>query len=117
MLVFAGYLFCMHVIFVLFPDIALPALGFDPPDEVWVRILGYVVGSVAFYHYMAVRQNIKNFYWWSAYARFPILPTFALLVWMGKGPPTILVMGTFDSACALWTWLALKKETRPRGRV
>jgi hypothetical protein len=84
--------------------------GFPPTTEVWIRILGYVLAALGFYYFMAVRENSEDFYRWSVYARLPILPTFAVFVFAGIGPPIILLFGAFDTACAIWTWRALQKE-------
>jgi len=110
MLVFAAYLFCLGLIFVLIPNPVIALFGFPPTNEVWIRILGYVLAALGFYFFMAVRENSESFYRWSVYARLPILPTFAAFVFSGIGPPIILLFGTFDTVCAIWTWRALKKE-------
>lgn len=110
MLVFAAYLFCLGFIFMLIPNPVIGLFGFPPTTEVWIRILGYVLSALAFYYFMAVRENSKSFYRWSVYARLPILPTFAAFVFTGIGPPIILLFGTFDTGCAIWTWRALKNE-------
>lgn len=110
MLVFAAYLFCLGLIFALIPNPVIALFGFPPTTEVWIRILGYVLGALAFYYFMAVRENNESFHRWSVYARLPILPTFAAFVFAGIGPPIILLFGTFDTGCAIWTWRALKNE-------
>ncbi len=110
MLVFAAYLFCLGLIFVFIPNPVIALFGFPPTSEVWIRILGYILAALAFYYFMAVRENAENFYRWSVYARLPVLPTFAAFVLTGVGPPIILLFATFDAGCAIWTWRALKKE-------
>jgi hypothetical protein len=109
-IVFAIYLCCLGLIFVLVPNPVITFFGFPPTSEVWIRILGYILAALAFYYFMAVRENAENFYRWTVYARLPILPTFAAFVLAGIGPPIILLFGTFDSGSAVWTWYALKKE-------
>jgi len=110
MIVFAGYLFCLGLIFIIIPNPVITFFGLLPTTDVWIRILGYILAALAFYYVMAVRENAENFYRWTIYARLPILPTFAAFVLAGIGPPIILLFGTFDSGCAAWTWYALKKE-------
>ncbi len=108
--VFAAYLFCLGLILIFIPNPVIAFFGFPPTTEVWIRILGYILGALAFYYFMAVRENSKSFYRWSVYARLPILPTFAAFVYAGVGPPIILLFGAFDSGCAVWTWHALNNE-------
>jgi hypothetical protein len=110
MLVFAVYLFCLGIIFMLIPNPVIAIFGFTPTSEVWIRILGYVFAGAGFYYFMAVRENSESFYRWSVYARLPILPTFLIFVFVGIGPPIILLFGMFDTGCAIWTWRALKNE-------
>lgn len=112
MAVFAAYLFCLGLGFVLIPNTVLGLCGFPPTREIWIRILGYVLAALAFYYFMAVRENSLNFYRWTVYGRLPILPAFAAFVLAGLGPPVILLFGMFDSGWALWTWYALKNEER-----
>ena len=112
MLVFAAYLFCLGFIFVFIPNPVIALFGFPPTSEVWIRILGYILAALAFYYFMAVRENAENFYRWSVYARLPVLPTFAAFVLTGVGPPIILLFATFDTVCAIWTWRALKKQQK-----
>jgi len=113
MLVFAAYLFSLGLIFALIPNPVIALFGFPPTNEVWIRILGYILAALAFYYFMAVREHSERFYRWSVYARLPVLPTFAAFVFAGVGPPIILLFGAFDMACAIWTWRALKKEQNP----
>ena len=110
MVVFAAYLLCLGLAFVFIPNPVIALFGFTPTTEVWIRILGYILAALAFYYSMAVRENSRSFYLWSVYARLPILPTFAAFVFAGLGPPIILLFGTFDTGCAIWTLYALKNE-------
>lgn len=110
MVVFAAYLLCLGLIFVLIPNPAIAFFGFPPTTEVWIRILGYILAALAFLYGMAVREHAESFFRWTVYARLPILPAFAAFVFAGLGPPIILLFGTFDTGCAVWTWHALKSE-------
>jgi hypothetical protein len=112
MVVFAIYLAALALAFVFFPNPIITLFGFQPTSEVWIRILGYVLGALAFYYAMAVRADAKDFYRWTVYARLPILPTFAAFVLAGVGPWVILLFGAFDTSCAIWTWRALNNEQR-----
>lgn len=112
MAVFAAYLFSLAFGFLFIPNPVIAIFGFPPTREVWIRILGYILGALGFLYLMAVRENSKNFFRWSVYARLPILPAFAAFVFAGIGPPIILLFGAFDSGCAVWTWYALKNEER-----
>jgi hypothetical protein len=109
MKVFAGYLASLSF-FLLFQPSLFLKLGFKDISGPWVPTLGYIVGALAFFYSMAVRENAKNFYAWTAVARLPLLLFFIVLVALGTAPPVMLLVGIIDTGCAIWTSLALKNE-------
>lgn len=111
MAVFAIYLGFLGVAFIAFPNPVIAIFGFPETQEVWIRILGYVLGALSFYYIMAIREDATHFYRWTVYGRLPIFPVFSILTFLGITPPVILLFATFDTGCALWTGLALRKET------
>ena len=110
MLVFAFYLASLSVVFMFFPNPVIMLLGFEETSDVWIRILGYLLGVLAFFYLMAYRENATSFYRWSVYARLPVLPVFLLFVLLSIAPPILLLFGVIDTLFALWTGLALKNE-------
>ncbi len=115
MKVFAGYLATLSFILLFWPSLFLK-LGFDTISVPWVPILGYIVGALAFFYFMASREKAKNFYAWSAIARLPLLLFFIVLVASDIAPPVMILVGVIDTGCAVWTALALKNERTARGR-
>ena len=109
MKVFAVYLATLSFLLILWPGVFLH-LGFENISDPWVRTLGYVVGALAYFYFRAFRENAKNFYAWTVRARFPLFLFFAVLVALGKAPPIMILIGAFDTGCAIWTGLALKRE-------
>ncbi|MDH5572077.1 MAG: hypothetical protein OEY89_09950 [Gammaproteobacteria bacterium] len=109
MLVFAGYMLVLGFFLIVYPDIYL-FFGFEDVSGPWVRTLGYVVCALAFYYFMAVKEQAKNFYRWTVYARMPLLLFFILLVAFDIAPSIMLLLGLWDTCCALWTCYALKHE-------
>lgn len=114
MLFFAFYLATLSLAFIFFPNPFITIFGFEETSEVWVRILGYVLGMLAFYFIMAVLDNATNFYRWSVYARLLTLPAFLIFVLFGIAPPVLTLFGVVDTPCALWTALALKMNVYPK---
>ena len=110
MLVFAVYLAGLSLAFLFFPNPFITLFGFEETSDVWIRILGFILGVLAFYFVMAVLENATNFYNWSVYARLMTLPAFLVLVLIGIAPPVLILFGVIDAVCALWTDLALKNE-------
>ena len=109
MKVFACYLAILSFILLFWPSLFL-RLGFENISSPWVPTLGYIVGALAFFYFMAVRERSKNFYAWTAIARLPLLLFFTILVAFDMAPSIVLLIGFIDTGCAIWTALALKNE-------
>ena len=110
MSIFAIYLAFLAIGFLFFPNPIITFFGFKPVTAVWIRILGYILGALAFFYFMAIREEAKNFYRWTFYARLPIFIVFLLFVILDLAPPILLVFGVIDSGMGFWTGLALRKE-------
>jgi hypothetical protein len=109
MLVFAVYMATLSLLLIFYPK-AFLLLGFEDISGPWVRTLGYVVGALAFFYFMAIRAEARDFYQWTVYARMPLLPFFAALVALDIAPPIMLLIGAWDTGCAVWTGVALRTE-------
>jgi hypothetical protein len=109
MKVFAIYLSILSFLLLFCPSIFL-MLGFENVSTPWVPTLGYIVGALAFFYFMAIREDAKNFYSWTTFARFPLILFFIALVAFGKAPPIMLLIGVIDTGCGIWTSAALQYE-------
>ncbi len=110
MLVFGIYMACLCVGCIFFPRPFVTFFGFAPPDDLWIRIFGLILGILTFYYGMAIREQAIQFYRWTAYARHVLLPGYVVFVLLGFAPPILIAFGAFESGCAVWTGLALRKE-------
>jgi len=110
MFVFGLYLLVLGAILVLIPN-ALLRLFFSPPTtEVWVRVVGMLVFLLGFYYFQVARNEVKNFFQWSVYARISVLFFFIGFVIAGLAPPVLILFGVIDAAAAIWTQLSLRSE-------
>ena len=107
--VFAAYLAVLAVAFVFLPERVLPWIGFDPPRDFWIRILGGILGILAFYYLLAARATDLRFARWTVWGRLPLLPFYAGLVALAGAPTMLLAVGMFESGCGVWTWWALRR--------
>lgn len=110
MLVFALYLAGLAVTFMLFPNPVIALFGFEPTDQVWIRILGFMLGVLAFYYLMACREGVTNFYRWTVWSRLAVTPVYILFILFGVAPPVVLLFAAVDLVGGVWTGLALKRE-------
>lgn len=109
-LVFAIYMAILGIAFVFVPVPFVTFFGFATPDPLWIRIFGVVIGVLAFYYAMAIREKAYRFYYWTSLGRLVLLPAYAVFVLLGIAPWITLVFGVFESGCAVWTGIALRRE-------
>ena len=110
--VFGIYLLVLAVGLVLAPNVLLALFGMPPTQEVWIRILGLLVGIVGAYDVIMAVRSLSPLYMPTVFARafaFVLLSAFALLQ---IGPPQLALFGVVDLLGALWTWRTLRVEPR-----
>jgi len=112
LLVFAAYMAALSASFLLFPNPFITLFGFDETHEVWIRIAGYLLGVLAFFYVMAVREAAAAFYRWTVQARLLTLPLFLSFVLLDIAPPVLLLFGLIDAVSAIWTLLTLRYERK-----
>lgn len=110
MLVFALYLAGLSLVFMAFPNPVIALFGFEPTDQVWIRILGFMLGVLAFYYLMARREGIRAFYRWTVWSRLAVVPVYLLFIFFGVAPPVVLLFAAVDLGGGLWTGYALRAE-------
>ena len=110
---FAVYLIALGALLALVPNLMLSLFGFAPTTEVWIRVLGVVVFNLGWYYWYAAVSEARLFFAASVVTRAFALLAFAALVVAGFAPPTLILFGFIDAAGGAWTWLALRRETRP----
>ena len=110
MLVFAVYMAILCIALVFFPGTLVALFRLGQLDGLWIRVCGMLLGILAFYYIMAVREDNRNFYRWTFYGRLVIFPTFVAFVILGIAPPIILLFGAWETGCGIWTGIALRSE-------
>jgi hypothetical protein len=108
--VFGIYLLVLAVGLVLTPNALLALFGMPSTEEVWIRVLGLLVGIVGAYYLIMAARSLAPLYMPTVVARvvaFVLLGAFALLQ---IGPPQLALFGVIDLLGALWTWSALRAE-------
>jgi len=110
MRVFAAYLAGLAITFMAFPNPVIALFGFEPTDQVWIRILGFMLGVLGFYYHLACREGVKSFFRWTVWSRLSVVPVYILFILFGVAPPVVMVFAVIDLAGGIWTGLALKAE-------
>ena len=112
MVIFGVYMLVMGLILIIVPNPLITLLGFAPVTDVWIRILGMVLVILAFYYFLAVKEEAYSFYRWTSYGRMPIVLVYLGFTALKLAPPILVLLGVFETACAIWTGVALRKESR-----
>lgn len=105
---FAMYLALLAVVLLLVPNVMLSAFGLPTTTEVWIRVVGMLVGVLALYYYVAARTDARGVMWASVLARFSIMACFAIFVVAGWVGWQLILFGVVDAVAAAWTWSALR---------
>ena len=110
--VFGIYLLGLGLILLLVPNLILKFFGAPPTNEVWIRINGMFVLCLSFFYVQAARNNLTIFIRWTVLARIAVIFFFAAFVLLVSAPKALLLFGLIDLLSAIWTWRALKAETK-----
>ena len=107
--VFGAYLLVLAAALLLAPNPFLAWFGLPPTTEVWVRVVGMLVGFLGYYYLRAAAAGFGQFYAWTVPVRISVLAFFGAFVALGLAPPALLAFAVVDAAAACWTWLAIRR--------
>lgn len=107
---FALYLFGLSVVLLVAPNLLLTTFRLPPTEEVWIRVVGMLVGFLGLYYVSAARANLLPILEMSVRARALVPVFFGVFVAMGWASPMLLLFGAVDLLGAIWTFLALRSE-------
>jgi hypothetical protein len=106
---FGFYLYLVSITLVFFPNILLNLLYIPETNEVWIRVLGVLVGLIAFYYHQSGAKNISAFFPLTIPTRIVVLLSFITFAVLKMASPMLILFGVIDFAGAMWTLMALKK--------
>ncbi len=107
---FGFYLYLVSATLIFIPNILLGTLGIPETNEVWIRVLGVIVGLIAFYYHQSGAKNISTFFPLTIPTRIIVLLSFILFAVLNMASPMLIGFGVIDFAGAMWTMTALKKN-------
>ncbi len=110
--VFGIYLELLGPVLIVAPNALLDLFGVARTHEVWIRLLGVVVGGVGVYYLLAARAGFRPVIVASVPVRLALMAFVATFVALGYAAPAVLVFGGADVAGAVWTASALRAERR-----
>lgn len=96
----------LQLIFV--PNILLGIFGFEHTSEIWIKVLGIVLLSLAMVYYAIIKSGDSNILKMTIYSRLLAVLCFILLVATGQAATPLILFAGIDLATAIWTWFELK---------
>jgi hypothetical protein len=110
--IFGIYLLGLGAVLLIAPNLVLGTFGMPPAGDVWIRVVGMLVGFLGFYYVRAAAGGLTAFFGWTVPVRLSVPVFFGAFVLAGLGPPALLLFGVVDALGALWTWRALRSRAR-----
>ena len=106
---FGLYLYVVGATLIFIPNILLGILGMPQTNEVWIRVLGVIVGLLGFYYHQCGAAGNLFFVKLTIPARIVVFLAFVVFVVLKMASPMLIGFGVIDLAAAIWTHQALKK--------
>jgi hypothetical protein len=94
---------------IFFPNVLLKILGFEPTQEIWIRILGLLVLILSIYYYRLAKYGNDKTVMATVLGRLAFCTGLVLFVIVGIGKPMLLGFAFVESLFALWTWQEVRK--------
>lgn len=94
----------------LIPNVILGLVGFEPTQEIWIRIMGLLVLVLGFYYYYMAKYGNDKVVWATVLGRFSFCGGLVVFVLLGLAKPILIGFAAFELVLALWTWRELKTQ-------
>lgn len=108
--VFGMYLLALSAALVVAPNLLLGLFGVAPTQEIWIRVLGLLVGILGAYYLVAAVRALVPLFLPTVIGRATVFLVFLAFVLLGMAPWQLFLFGVVDLVGALWTWRAMRAE-------
>lgn len=109
LLVQSVYVMLTGITLVFKPNMLLEMFGFEPTQEIWIKVAGILVFSLAIL-YLNIRKEDRRLAMATVMSRIFIAACFGLLVAFCNVKPTLMLFAGFDVLTAVWTWREVKAK-------
>jgi len=104
----AAYLAVLGVILIVAPNSILPIFGFAATSEIWIRIVGTLLASFAWYAFTAARADDLVYFKASVVQGPALFLVFLGLFLANLAPAMLVAFGAIQLIFAIWMWWALR---------
>ncbi len=92
------------------PNFLLGIFGFEPSNDVWIRVFGLLVFVVAGFYYMIAKENYLKLKQFSVYERLVFCSGLVVFVLLGMTKPMLIGFAAFEAFLAIWSHFELKNN-------
>jgi hypothetical protein len=107
------YLLGLALALIAAPNVLLGAFGMPTTQEVWIRVVGMLVGFLGFYYVRHGRSADRAFLEMTVQVRVSVPAFFLAFVLLTGAPWQLLLFAVFDLVGLAWTWTSLRGSPRP----
>lgn len=109
--VFGTYSMINGLLSATVPNIILPLAGFQLDPQPWVRMGGVLIALIGFYYIVAARHNLVPFFRATVLGRIVVVSATIVFSIVLQVQPQIVYLALPDLAGAIWTFIALRRES------
>ena len=107
---YSFYMMGMGLILLLIPNFILGIFGFEPTNDIWIRILGLFAFCAGMLYFYCGRTNQIGFFRISVTERIVFFLGMVGIVLFLPANPILILIGSVDLFGALWTALTLRNS-------
>lgn len=104
-----AYMLLSGLSLLLIPNTLLPLVGFEPTQEIWIRVLGWLVLILTIYYYAITQHGNDHLARATVQGRLVFCAGLVVFVLVGWAKPTLIGFALAETGLALWTWWELRK--------
>lgn len=111
--VFGVYLLALAVALLAVPNVLLAIFGIPATQEVWIRVLGMVVGFLGYYYVRHGDGAVRSFLEMTIHVRLSVPVFFVAFIMFAGAPWQLMLFAVVDMLGAGWTWWYVHGSSRP----
>jgi hypothetical protein len=97
------YMMLNGVSMIIYPNGVLAMMGFEPTNELWIRLAGLLALVLGFYYVQMGRHHFIPFYTWKVIGHAGGILIMTGFYLQGLAPATIFLLCLSDALAAIWT--------------
>ena len=110
--VFGVYLLALALALLVTPNMVLAIFAIPATQEVWIRVVGMLVGFLGYYYVRYGAGGARSFLEMTVQVRLSVPVFFLAFVLLASAPWQLMLFAVFDIVGAGWTWWSLQSASR-----